>query len=185
MGLRPVTGSRYQGMLLCIIQTITFWCKNAPYLATVTLIAQFGEKLTLWSAALHTWLGWALLHQSISAGRAVFSECRPEPLTKDLSLHKQMTPLAFLPSFSHLWTVPLTQTPRGSFLLPRVHGRRGPGLDRHRFPQSKCCFLQDKPGKVWRGFSCSVFGERKVMNEQKHGASFSVKPEGLHRWLQV
>lgn len=132
-------------------------------LATAVLIAQFGEKLRLWPVALHTWLGWALLHQSVNPGRAAFSECRPKSLTEDLlSLHKQMTPLAFLPSCSHLWTVTFTQTPRGSFLLTRVHGRRGPGLDQAQVPSVKTLFfLQDKPGKVWRTTSAQCLAKEK------------------------
>lgn len=158
-------------------------------LATVTLIARFGEGSMLWQTALHTWLGWALLHQSVSAGRAAFPECRPEPLTKDLlSLHNQMTPLAFLPSFSHLWTVTLAQTPRGSFLLTRVHGRRGPGLDRHRLPQSKCfIFFETGQARPGGASSAQCLAKEKwwVSKNQGRDSPHSVKPDGLQRWPQV
>lgn len=33
-------------------------------------------------------------------------------------------------------------------------------------------FLWDRPGKVWKSFCCSVFGQREVMDEQKPGARF-------------
>lgn len=160
-------------------------------LSTVKLIAWVGESLMLGQAALHTWLGRTLLHQSISAGRAAFGKCRPELLTKILlSLHKQMTPPAFLPSFSHLWTVTVTQTPRVSFLLAwtRVHGRRGPGFNQHRFPESKCFFFFRTSQARSRGASAAqCTAKEKWWISKKLGldSAHSVKPERFQRWLQV